>query len=1753
MRNLRHKRNFTGMTAIILILLLLLQTIPIFAEDVLPGEYYAVVESIDFSSYGSVDEIPALNLNSNAYTRAVISENSLQVQQLQSQVLNSAGTAANTASHDVFTKSFEENYSGKYMLSIDYEANVETIGSVEANGTTVSVPNPYYTIRLLDNLYIRVYNSSITVLNSSSVADNTMSVTNITTSTAANTINIIFDSDTSQVEVYLNDNTDVKSVGTVSGTSLSSFKVRAMQRMTTSTYLNINSYQIKYINGFDAFDMENAEIYSGDLFSVSYDESTRSITVTQIDSIPLKNGVCNTTTFSALKETISKKEGIYSYSGLKGRFQIDLVYDLDIDYPSAVDGVNITAPYYRMDFEGFGHLRFYNNRVSVFNASASADNTMSVTNLYTDKQTQNRVRIILDTISGTFTVSLNSDTNISTGNAQNTDVSEIRTLKLNGMERMSAGSYFTLTGYNLECIEDVGIYATNTHIYQPTDDSVFYYTQPRDENGDYDYFGYELYGDPMDISDSDFFGAWNSTTETWDKLPYLNYSDYTGLASVESAVKLCDYDTAKTELLAYYRTVQGSRVTSTAKAAANADIFLEAFVRNIYPTGFLNGDMINLFEVSTNQGWSQYSIDAKSTVSTAKGSYPSLSVMISSVDKYYTTAEIYSRESEAYAPKLVVTANDKNGVSRTLEITADRDGMIVAGTAADTVYNGETVMQVQEHGTYQDYDNTTKRAYIAFDISDLSSSDTITSAYIQLYARSYIPNNESAFVTIPKELSCYWYHDSSWAEDSLCWNTFSDQLWFSCNDMEAWDYITSNTPSVKGKVCGYHRGVEPTKMSDTYSYYHANDNDTEAEKYAYNFLRQEMALINSVGLNSSVMNALDMSRHLESLSEAVLRVIDSSYMSPEIFTAIMKYQWQLADYLTNSYYGKATNNWATFATGGVYSTYARFPEYASHETWEEKTRTENERVCFENEEYGGSLAFEDGLCVELSHNYTSTLLSTFYTPISVQRVTGEPLPYSDRTMNMLESILEAWALSCGPYFGGFNMGDAYDTYTSYKSTFNNWYKYVFPNNPIIEYVATGGTSGELPSNATTNFPSGLRTYMRSDWGQNSLQMSMTGKLVGSHGHKDALSVTMFAYGKYLLTDPGYGALLTGNTLNKMISPNYHNLVTVNSGEKGTMDSVDSTQLNFKSNADYDFVEYSSTASTTAPLMQRSVTFAKDSKFWIITDYDVPNDTSISNDFYQHWHLYPESNPTFDAETKILRTNFTDEPNVQVVPVGTDSLTAYFEDTLYSEKSGQFINTKQGIYKLSKSGNGIFSTIIVPENTDENIVVSNVTKISTDRTDETENAFSFTMDRDGETSKYYYYHINDETLKGDKSLGEYSTDASTALIQETVDGTLVSVYLLNTTYLNKGTEAIFASDTAVEDVSITYENQSVTIYSEGINFTGDMPFTVNTENCDNMLFNGTYAEFTTTVMNLNYADYTQLSDVPRLLYTASSTGTDTVSITDGMLRRYQDTTVPLNSAGNNNSATNPAARQKIAAIIETNPECGTTVEADALQGEFDVEITYTANAAQYNSSYYTLSLGNNKTTSLFGRIYPSYVKWLNASSSTTNTLSPNTSYVSNLEGLQHIVNINVNTTDGYVSLQVNDSDFVEGTFAAPSVGMFSLLSMQRAPVGAWIGINSIKITQREPYYSDGALAVINSLPQTLVSDINNVNADFTVPVIDGVTWSSDNSAVTIDETGCVTVPDTECDATITASFAVTLSDSDTINYEKNYAIHVVTAE
>ena len=103
----------------------------------------------------------------------------------------------------------------------------------------------------------------------------------------------------------------------------------------------------------------------------------------------------------------------------------------------------------------------------------------------------------------------------------------------------------------------MGENCTNMNIFRPTDDPIYWYEQPRNEDGSYDYFGYPLYGDPQDIPDEEFFGKWDELENMWVYTPYFKYSEFPAMAKVEAAAKAGDYDLAKEELLAQRDLVLG--------------------------------------------------------------------------------------------------------------------------------------------------------------------------------------------------------------------------------------------------------------------------------------------------------------------------------------------------------------------------------------------------------------------------------------------------------------------------------------------------------------------------------------------------------------------------------------------------------------------------------------------------------------------------------------------------------------------------------------------------------------------------------------------------------------------------------------------------------------------------------------------------------------------------------------------------------------------------------------------------------------------------------------------------------------------------------------------------------------------------------------------------------------------------------------------------------------------------------------------
>ena len=1330
-----------------------------------------------------------------------------------------------------------------------------------------------------------------------------------------------------------------------------------------------------------------------------------------------------------------------------------------------------------------------------------------------------------------------------------------------------------------------------------------WYTMP--ERGDEE-DGYPMPDDPNYISDEAFFGKWNSTSSKWVKEPYFRYSDYDGMAGVEEAAKEGDYETAKSELLKYYRSLASSRVNSVNSITSSNDkaykAIYELMSRNAYVTNFISNYVIDTFKIQ--QEWSDVTIDVTDRLNEAKGSYSIFTNVIASVDKYRNQAEVYSKESD-YDPVIVATVNGES-----VTFNAVKDATLQAGEYSGINYGSEKILYAEEAGTWDNFEDRTKRMFIGFDISGLDRDDTIEDAYIKIKARHTGSDEE-------KLMAAYWIGESSWLENTICWDTFADHMYFSCNDMNCWDYVTSNITTVKGKVCGYHRGHEPKFLANLYSYYSRHpEAEQYPDKYAYTYIRQYMGLINSIGLEPDVMNQLDMSIHISSVSEDVLRIINSKYMTPEAFTTFMKHFWLLTEYHTYNYYGVASNNFASYSTAAVYNICARFPEFARHDVWTEETVKENDIIV-------EGFTFDDGMCYELSHNYHSTILDTFALPYTTHNKTGEPLPFSEKTTGIIYDIVMSLFNTSGPYFGGFNLGDGFDPYTSYQSTFKTWYNNLFKNDPTVANIATGGSSGWLPDKYTTNYSVGQRTFMRSDWSEKALALAMTNKMVGSHGHKDALSIAMFAYGKYLLTDQGYGGVQTGNTMYYMKSPQQHNVVTVNDSEDylvdgyivsdvrsesyNTLQSVDGEQMYFDTNDQYDFVEYSTPAYTTTENSQRSVMFLKNQKFWIVTDYQVPNDATVENVYAQNWHLYPGAEMTIDPTTKVIESHFEDEPNVMLVPVDPDAIDeTEIRGTWYSEKAGQISDSEKGMLYKTKTGNAVFSTVIMPMDVGEDYTIT-TTKLSNALDEDEVNLFSFTVENEvtGDQSKYYYYHVNDAELNTTVNVGSYSTDANTLLVEEDTSGNVISLYMIDGTFVNKGTATLIKTvDGSVDTLAFTVTDDVLDLHTSE----GDISILdnclINTSLASSVSYEKTYnipyivadgmMTFTDVEAALdvtadpNMGTVIYDSDVnPELLNYVTITGSDyyktTNNLADGGILKFENVNSDIEQTGSGDMI----GIIRFSGILDSDTENGTKTISDMMVGKYAIELNMQHNIftervdASGNNwpTFVTMYLGNSgensngslRTGGFNNRIIQLrlYNKNINIIRTADTQASGVRNDVNNLAmqvfkpDNEWKLRIVVDTVERTYTIFVNDVlavGAVEFPYNINTVGNFlpdlAIMMMKANSVGSYVQINNVKIYEIESDEEDTRVVQMNSLLESLPLKLSSgnpalVTSNLTVPTISNVTWASSN----IDLIGIDGILNSKVTESTPISFTAssTLSDTEatrTFKFKKIYNMTVV---
>ncbi len=271
--------------------------------------------------------------------------------------------------------------------------------------------------------------------------------------------------------------------------------------------------------------------------------------------------------------------------------------------------------------------------------------------------------------------------------------------------------------------------------------------------------------------------------------------------------------------------------------------------------------------------------------------------------------------------------------------------------------------------------------------------------------------------------------------------------------------------------------------------------------------------------------------------------IDSPLFTPEFHIEMLKAMVNHARHLRRYYtrhvnYFNVSPNWGLMEANGLAHMGILFPEFKEAEDWK---NTALSRL----EEQVRMQVLPDGVHVERCSGYH--LVSTFCILQIAELAVRNDLRISDTWSKNLEKMINFVLYLMKPhgYFPMLSDGDESDV-TGERASYGLWedinnlnmledsndLRYVLKagarmfDRPDMLYMATLGKKGTKPAHNSISFPDGGFYVSRTGWDIDDMYMAVNCGLMGVydqacvHGHADALSIDVSAFGKTMLIDPG---------------------------------------------------------------------------------------------------------------------------------------------------------------------------------------------------------------------------------------------------------------------------------------------------------------------------------------------------------------------------------------------------------------------------------------------------------------------------------------------------------------------------------------------------------------------------------------------------------------------------------------------------------
>ncbi len=891
---------------------------------------------------------------------------------------------------------------------------------------------------------------------------------------------------------------------------------------------------------------------------------------------------------------------------------------------------------------------------------------------------------------------------------------------------------------------------------------VFFITVLKREGSGVD--SYAALHDPNHLSDESFFGVWDATMSTWTTTPVLCYDRYDGLSEVCSYAKEGQYDQAKNALLNYYRTRE-TKTEYTVDANYKYSLSAEAMTDQIF--SFLQMDE-PMGTVTVGPEWDYYTADLEL--------YGRNTYFLLDADMNGSSVEIMSKEHPDMHPPILEIEVD--GVKRTY--TAVADTYVSAGDNKDQNYGNAQLLYAREAAGSDSipFGSDTARPYFRFEIGSIDG--TINSVQLKFYARStagtkklyvFDTSNEKQFDEHKLVWSAHYPQAFNFKETGYIWKTrqYCESTW---GVEYEWLHYCSRMYQVSWLIPRYLA--------------------TGNELYAYRALEIVLSIYEQQP-SAVYPRVLEGGWRTEYLLDLIFGAMRSSCMTPEVFTALLKYAYQHSVDL-REYTGTHASNWMSAIRVGYTRIFAYLPEMMQEQWWEEAKEALVEL-------YSAQMMNEDGSYMESTSGYISGTIDEFQLVLElIGAIDGEEDPYYQYMLERYQLLTKYYfdMAMCYGYTAPYGDGGR-NSIISFAESAN-----AFMENPYFEYFATEGRRGTEPDYTSILYPKKAIAFLRSDWHREGFSATINADFGGNHCHFDDLALDVYAYGVPLLIDAGNSSYSEGSlmseTRKKTLS---HNTIEIDNRDQSANTGENEPQkLELKTNRLFDFVDAGSDRIYSGFSVNRKVLFLHNS-YWIVSDQiDAPDG---EHTYRQAWHPDAYNRLSVDEETLAARTNFAQHANIHIVPADPETLSyGIYQNYMYN---GQEVNADYlQYYRENVSGPQTFDTVLYPENVGEYKEVA-VARTEMDVPTTTASALEISMDSD--TGYYYVSHEEEPSLR---SFGAYETDGELAYIEKDYRERTTLAALSGGKVLSENGITIIESEEPLSDFGVQWNDTTLSLYS-----------------------------------------------------------------------------------------------------------------------------------------------------------------------------------------------------------------------------------------------------------------------------------------------------------------------------------------------------